>query len=711
MSLEVLINMKNRNALIAIAHFSENSRNPYAVFCEYIKYCLSLSSTDNMTITELGRAVEAEFGIRMPKHILARCMMILEKEQFLEQTDDLIHRIGSFDADRFDEMRSTYRRQEEALVLALVSFVRQYSLNWDIDTARSNLVSVLDGEHLAYDIRLRNDQGKTEKSNLLGEASEIDLSEISTIDVDSDDSLTDEEINEQPMFPARIFVGKFLLEALEKDGTTRDCLLRVCEGILVCTGAYQLLGNEEYTTKPFIYGTDFFFDTRLLLRCVGCAGEAAVASARELKDMIIRGGGHIYYYDHTWDEVETALGMALKSLEKGMAPLDYEMRLYALQINNDPTVLSTKLSGLRMELESMKIFLRTPEVYSDKERLQISFDENDFKLYLKQNNWRDAVAKKDASSVWNTHMRRGGRYNAFYGTNDRLCVFVTTTTKLARMTLAYQHERPQVSSISMWKRNHQPVITDVQLMCRLWSPEVDTERISLLRLTANAVAAQRPTRKYFDEMTRLVEQLKAQIPEASGICLSEYFGDQMTENILELVGDDEGKFDLGILSSSFAEITEAKAVREAERTKVVEAERDSLQNELNDQTHRIINSANQRLCLMPPVQTITGIILIWLDVFFGAITVIVTVICSIVFKTLALLWIDIIPVLWILVDRIFSNGVIKKTLIRKWLPKAKKKYTAHITTHLYDAEQPYEHEIVAKCISNNRILSICQKIV
>ncbi len=580
MAFEVLIYMKNPNALIAIAHFSENSQNPYSVFCEFVKYSLSQFNKDTVTITEISTDVESEFGIKMPIHILSRCLEILEKDSFIEKQDDLFRRIGMFDSERFNEMRAAYRQQEDSLVRALVTFVNRYSLVWDYDTARTNLIAVLDGEHLAYDIRLQNTRGKSKKDNLLNEAAEIDLNDLNTVDVDSDDSLSDEEIQGQPMFPARIFVGKFLLEALQKEDSIRDYLLRVCEGILVCTGAYQLTGDENYTKKPYINGTGFFFDTRLLLRCVGCAGEAAVESAQELRAMIQKNGGHIYYFDHTWDEIETALEKAQKSLERGNAPVDYEMRLYALHIKNDPTVLSAKLSGLKRELEAQGIFLRTPEVYDDRERLRISFDENDFKHFLKQNHWRDAVAEKDAASVWNVHMRRSGRYDAFYGTNDHLCVLVTTTTKLARMTLAYQREHPSVKSISSWRRKHQPVITDTQLMCRIWSPEVDTERISLLKLTANAVAAQRPTKKYFDEMSRLVGELKTQIPEASGICLSEFFSDKMTESILELVGDNEERFDLGTLSSSFAEITEAKAIREAEKTKAVEAERDDLQYQL-----------------------------------------------------------------------------------------------------------------------------------
>ena len=40
MQIMVVINMKNPNALIAMAQVAQNANNPYAAFCEYIKYCI-----------------------------------------------------------------------------------------------------------------------------------------------------------------------------------------------------------------------------------------------------------------------------------------------------------------------------------------------------------------------------------------------------------------------------------------------------------------------------------------------------------------------------------------------------------------------------------------------------------------------------------------------------------------------------------------------
>lgn len=40
MHFTVVIDMKNPNALIAMAQVAQNAKNPYAAFCEYIKYCV-----------------------------------------------------------------------------------------------------------------------------------------------------------------------------------------------------------------------------------------------------------------------------------------------------------------------------------------------------------------------------------------------------------------------------------------------------------------------------------------------------------------------------------------------------------------------------------------------------------------------------------------------------------------------------------------------
>ena len=49
----VVINMKNPNALIAMAQVAQNAKNPYEAFCEYIKYCIFSNVSDTMELSEV----------------------------------------------------------------------------------------------------------------------------------------------------------------------------------------------------------------------------------------------------------------------------------------------------------------------------------------------------------------------------------------------------------------------------------------------------------------------------------------------------------------------------------------------------------------------------------------------------------------------------------------------------------------------------------
>ena len=76
MYITVVINMKNPNALIAMAQVAQNANNPYAAFCEYIKYCIFMNTEDTMHITEIREAVGREFGIYIPHNVLLKCLTL-----------------------------------------------------------------------------------------------------------------------------------------------------------------------------------------------------------------------------------------------------------------------------------------------------------------------------------------------------------------------------------------------------------------------------------------------------------------------------------------------------------------------------------------------------------------------------------------------------------------------------------------------------------
>ena len=96
----------------------------------------------------------------------------------------------------------------------------------------------------------------------------------------------------------------------------------------------------------------------------------------------------------------------------------------------------------------------------------------------------------------------------------------------------------------------------MRLTCRLWSPAQEGDRLSLLYLTANAVAAQRPTPRYINKIREMALMLRKQVPEYSEINLTEFFDDNVTDSLLRSTHGEEKNLNIGTFASTLNEISE-----------------------------------------------------------------------------------------------------------------------------------------------------------
>lgn len=700
----VVIIMSNKNALIAMALVSENANNPYYVFCEYIKYCIFTCCKNTITIKEAREAVKEEFGIYMPHNVFIYCLDIIAKEGLIKQDNNQISKTGSFDISEFEKIRSSFRDTEKSLIHELTNYVLKYGLNWDYDKAREQLIKVLDNG-LAYEIFIHEKDVTQEKIN-----------DALELQVDSNESISEEseDLKSQPLYSDRFYVGRFICQILSSDNPVKEYLLKVCEGLMISIGVNQLPSAGKINTSPQIKGTEFFFDTRLLLRYIGCAGEAAVKATRELVSMIQNAGGKIYYYPQTFTEMKIALDDAIFYKSNKTVKLDYEMRIYAQ--DKSPTVISAKKANLENELGKSNIYLKPLGYYSEKDRIHFGFDFTDWQQYLKKElNWDPKVIENDALSIWETHMNRQGNYQDYCGTRKRLCVFVTNNSRLVSTSMKYKEDRPNIKNISCWKNNRLPVITDIRLTCRLWSPAEQCERMALLYLTSNAVAAQRPTKRYVNEMRDLITQISTEAPEYSDICLSEYFDDNVTDLFLKKNHGKESEFNVGNLASSLYELSEFKAIEEQKRTKEIEKKlraseksRVKANDELTKQKENIIESA------VEANKNNLGFISKWILKFVMNWSIIVgtlfsglTAIVSVIIQQWSILFVIIIPAVLFIFENYFTSQIIKKKMLTKIYPKIIDSYKKKIKENLREVEKPYEQEIVEKSIKRTDLINKC----
>ncbi len=702
----VVINMRNSNALIAMAQVAQNAKNPYETFCEYIKYCIFSNVSDTMKLPEIKIAVGKEFGLYMPHNVLMNCLSYIQKEGVITFDTHQIKRVGTFDTEVFDRDRAAYRGTETAIIKALIQYVSKYGREWTIEHARELLIRVLDRNGLAYDIFLH--EGSS--TNSVGEPT-ISESEIAEM-LPDDEKIEPSDIVSQSLFTDDYFVGKFIEGILAGDTVQKNYLLKICEGLMLCVGTYQLPVADNNVRAPQINGTKFFFDTKLLLRFLGCANEAAVSAARELVTLIQNAGGKIYYYPQTLLEMERAFENAAKSLSRGYPPVDDEMRLYAIGIQNRLAIINAKKASLTKELASSNIHPAPNETFTDKDRIRFGFDQGDLQQYMRSNlPWEPQVIDNDALAIWETHMRRHGNYSEYCGTNAQLSVFVTTNSRLIGVALKYREDRAGTPSLYGWKHNRLPVITDIRLTCRLWSPSDNGERMSMLYLTANAVAAKRPTKHYLNSIRDFAIQLSEQVPEYSEICLPAYFDDMVTDTILEQTKGEEDRLDISTFATSIAELSEWKAKEQEEITSRVRAERDNITAELNQQTDTIIKGAvESNKNRLGNIGLILRMIL-WWPVLVALLFAGIGSVPSWVIGNWSFVWITLLPIVLKGLETIFASKFFEKAMLKKYLPKAEAKLDKRIERNLRPAEQPYKETIIRQVKEKTLLWVKCQSLL
>ena len=705
MYLMVVINMKNPNALIAMAQVAQNANNPYEAFCEYIKYCVFSNVSSIMTLSEIRTAVGKEFGLYIPHNVLMKCLSYIQDEGVIAFDTHQIKRVGTFDTEAFDRDRETYRATESAIIQALMQYASKYSREWTIEQTRELLIKALDRNGLAYDIFLH--EGSSTNGAHQPTISESEMAEM----LPDDEEIESADIATQPLFTDEYFVGKFIEETLVGDTVQKDYLMKICEGLMLCVGTYQLPSSDTKGHAPQVSGTKFFFDTKLLLRFLGCASEAAVSAATELVELIQNAGGRIYYYPQTLQEMERAFENAAKSLTFGYPPADDEMRLYAIRIQNNPAIITAKKASLTSELSNANIHLAPHETFTENERIRFGFDQGDLQQYMRSNlPWDSQVIDNDALAIWETHMRRQGNYSEYCGTGAQLPVFVTTNSRLIGIALKFREDRSSTPSLYGWKQNRLPVITDIRLTCRLWSPSEHSERMSLLYLTANAVAAKRPTKRYLNSIRTFAIQLGKQAPGYSDICLPAYFDDIVTDTILNQTKGEEDKLDINSFATSIAELSEWKAKEQEKITNQVIAERDSVSDELKNQTQRIINGAvesgRKLLGWRKPALWLVVKWPVTVTVIFSAITAGI----SLIIGSWHPMWAISIPTILKIIETCSASNFVGKPLAKWLLPKIDESIGKRILKELRKAEQPHKDTIIQQIKEQTELWVECKKI-
>ena len=682
---KVVINLKNKNALIALAYIKTNE-NPVVVFCNYILYVLSKSSTRSMRIDELHDSVFEEFGLDLPIQMINICVRILKKEKSVEILPNGagIHFCDeSFDAASFDATFSQLHFKEKSVIDCLADYVkRKWGVEWSCEEARRYLSAFLDDQ---------------------GNAASIFL---------------DDEISKSNKLSPSWYIGHFVSDLQnQRDSVEWKYLLDIVNGMMIYQGVYYIDDYNQNKAQKF-KDTEFYIDTKLLLRYLGYSFPAQVRAAQELIDLIINEyQGKIMVFEQTIAEVSNALATAGKEYNRKKEISDWELRGYVALNPIGAELLSEKAEALAEEIEkSNKIRKCEVNDWSRSEYHKHYINDIALKSFIKSEHesWRDGTIKNDVAVINQINILRKSDYSIRYGGKSKLPVFVTTNLGLVYSVKNYIINAKDNEGELYWNSHALPVISDNMLLFRLWVPVANKySELPAITMSKYAYAAQNAGVNYFAVLKEKAERYKQEksldtinISEARRSMLEEIIikntngdSDQLTDEIYAISVDEF----LALEKIDMQDSLDKKDAMLSQKENIIE-EKDKEIIELLAKPH--INKLGLKRCL------------IWLSEFWWLESAVILYLLAYVFNLCAKTSTDtinwygvvlftiplIIEIVGKVVDYYASNPVLIDWLVKPVIKYVSCKYACRILKSMTNKDEDVQKSVLEKCFSNTRIL-------
>jgi hypothetical protein len=679
--------MENKNSLIALAYLKEND-NPLLVFCTYILYSLEVSSAKSLTYNTMCENISSEFGLNLPMQIIRVCIRILKKQNKIKSLpggNGFKIEDGSFNLKEFNNKRESFREKEICLINKLQKYVLSFNQNWDYDQSKKYLTDFL-------------------------------LTNQNAAKLFTDGSVYNKNNN---YISPNYYVGKFITTLLNNDSEITEYLIDIVSGLMIYIGIFQTDDYQQEKERKF-KGTNFYIDTKLLLRAMGYSWKLEVESTRKLLNLIVEDyGGNICVFNHTIGEIECALLNASENLKNNKQISDYELRMYAELNNCDEYDFELYKDEVRKKITNDLNYYIQPDLnWNDTNLNKFNIDWEKLSDYISNNHphWKKRAIENDVNSINYINILRKGNYTAKFGGKKKLPVFITSNIFLVNDIKQYIINNMDKDSMgndrgtSNWSTNRLPIVSDSMIMCRLWLPKAKSLlSIPTLTLARDAYAAQQADDKFYEKLKFTANDLSKK-HNINLIDISEVRRTKLEELIIKNSLGHIDDITPDIVATSVDELVKIETIQSKK-----ELEKKSEENRKNSilikqQEEDIIKSASLRYPIKFRWKSLIIISKYWLfiitflsDVFYILLPLIdtnkhvIVIIISIVLYIIG-----------------FINSKSKKLsfiqfLQRKSISFVWGRYKNEVTNSLLDHEKKFDKEILQSCINNNSYFNMNSK--
>lgn len=681
--------MNNKNALIALAYIKE-SPNPLTVFCNYIIICLNKGIDYKMRHDEIVEAIEKEFGLKMPHHMIKMCCRILcNEKRIIKLKNGAGYELKdfSFDMNEFEMKRDAFMGKERLLINGLMSYAEDFKCNWTYEKTREYLANFLIIQGNAVNIFAENNIESPDKQNFV---------------------------------PPEWYIGKYVSKLLENNDDDRtQYLLDIINGLMIYIGVYE---TQDYTQdrEQKFKGTSFFIDTKLLLRLMGFSWQLEVESAQEFANLIIKEyGGNICVFEHTIGEVESALYNAAESLKRGEEIYDYELRMYSsLNKCNEYDFKLFSQSVRQVITEKLKFNIQDFADWNQHSSITNNLDNKKLADFIKSKHptWKDRAIDNDVNTINYINILRKGDYSVKYGGKRKLPVFITSNTLLVWDVREYiQQYGDEDKGVANWRVNALPIISDNMLMCRLWLPKAQNlSSLPTMTLARNAFAAQQTNTVFFDKMRRTAKELQSK-HNIDMIDISVVRKEKLEEVLVKNVAGNVEEVTTEALATTIDELVAFETDKLHKDLENQKEESNTKTVIIQKQKEQIIRSAVQRYKdkIGAGRFLIQGARLFWLWValIFGIVGFVLPKLKGVsVLKQLPYFGVVYI-ILFLIIkvgEKILNRQSVNQFIIEKAVTHVWNKYSRHVESTLVGLETDYEKEILQACVEETPLLYFYQ---
>ncbi len=675
------IDMQNENALIALSYIGE-TENPLQVFCNYVIICLIKSTNKSLRYDELAIEIEKISGLKMSPYMLKMCCNILKKEgKILKLQNGAGYKLldKSFNIVDFELKAALFQEKEKAVINDIISYVKEYNVNWEYENARSYLTDFL-------------------------------LYQGNAIKIFANNSVKD--IKAEKNIPTNWYIGKYITNLMNNPNDLTSYLIDIINGLMIYIGVYEAQDYQQNYAQKF-NGTKFFFDTKLMLRLMGYSWKLETASVKELYELIKLYNGSVYVFEHTIGEIEYALGNAVDCIKNKNIILDFELRTgVELKNFNEFDLDIDRKSVRRIIEEELKIKVHPDIDWGETKNQIYNLDREYIINYISQRHphWKHRAIDNDVDIINYINILRKGNYTCKYGGTKRLPVFITSNTLLVYDIKSYIEDNGENDKkIADWNSHALPVITDSMLMCRLWVPKSNLlSSLPTLTLARNAYAAQQTDTYFFEKLRETAIQLKNK-HKVDLINVSTIMKDKLEEIVIRNISGNIDELTEDILASSADELIKLETMNLKSDNQRLKKENLNQLSIIEKNNKILVESVAQRY----KNKLGMGKILIYIAKYYWIIATIVFGILSLLlsffkgFKTLP--YCSIIYFFFFILlkvsERIFNKSDLSNYFISKAVKLVWKKYSAKIENGLLDSEKELKNEILSACIRNDSLLN------